>query len=499
MQKVVTPQQMKTIDEYFINRIRIPGIVLMENAAIAVANEIMQHVQNATKGVLILCGGGNNGGDGLALLRQLAMRDIPAYALLFADEADLPPDARTNFDAANRAMLNIEKAQDEASVKAAFYRKPGIVVDALFGTGIHRDIEGLSKTAILYANNLNALKLAVDIPSGVDGKTGKIFGCAFKADITVTFQHIKRGHLLFPGRDYTGRLVIGKISPELNENINESLLEESDIKRMLPERDANSHKGTYGKALLIAGSDGLGGAAKLAANAALRAGCGLLRLALTEPVLKLFADLPEAMANAVAAENWESTDFKKLDALIENSTCIAIGPGMGRKNGAAQVVSYVLKFELPAVIDADGLNALAEFDIVKLSSNVVLTPHPAEMARLLKCTVDEVLNDPLNTAINAANEWGCTVLLKGATSIIAAPNGRVTYNTSGNAGLSKGGSGDVLTGIILSLLAQGLSAYDSARVGAYLLGASADKALGLLGNRAMLARDVISALTDVIN
>ncbi len=493
MKWVVTPQQMSALDAYMINRVGIPGIVLMENAASAAAQEVIRRLPENGR-VLVVCGGGNNGGDGLAVLRQLVMRGVEARAVLLVDPERLTGDARLNYEVAVSCGLRIAR---EVRFDAC-----DLIVDAIFGTGLSRDVSGAFYEVIESINASGIPVVAVDIPSGVDGASGRVRGIAVRACATVTFQCVKYGHLLFPGRELTGELIVAPIGICGEERTRDmgQWLEDEDIAALLPPRKADSHKGANGRALLMAGSEAYTGAALMSAAAALRCGTGLLKVAVPRLVKPAFSALPEAMCIPVGdGGEWDTAASKETASYFDTNDVLALGPGMGSGESVPALLEKALKAKKPIVIDADGLNALARNPhlFALLHENVILTPHPGEMARLMKIGTDEVIDHPRETAVQAADEWGCTVLLKGAVSMIAAPE-KLTVNTTGNAGLAKGGSGDVLTGIILALLAQGLSAYDAARAGSYLLGTSADRALALLEKRWLMPRDVVAAVEETL-
>ncbi len=472
-----------------IENVGIPSIVLMENAARGIADELSEF-----SSVLILCGSGNNGGDGIALLRQLAMRNIKAKCVILSNEERLSRDSLINYKICVNTGLDISFVCDLKELENVFEEKYDALVDAMFGIGLSRPVDGIYKTAIELSNAYNSYKVAVDIASGINSNNGIVMSngedvpCAFKADKTVTMQHLKRGHILNDGRDYSGKVVINKIGvcDKYFENIidndyNEKLVEYADVKKLLPERKINSHKGTYGRALLIAGSENLYGAAVMAARSALKSGAGLLSVVCPQSIKSAFYSLPEAMIYDV-----DRFDFDKLDRF----DAIGCGCGMGRGDSVRDIVNKVIESGKPCVIDADGINALAVGGFERLNENVILTPHPMEMSRLCGEAVGDILSSPVECAVKYAKMWECNIILKGATSIIADKNGAVRYNTSGNPALAKGGSGDTLTGIILALLAQKIKPFEAAYVGAYLLGSSADETVRLLSNRMINASDV---------
>lgn len=278
-------------------------------------------------------------------------------------------------------------------------------------------------------------------------------------------------------------------------------LTHADIKAMLGHRNPNSHKGDNGRGLLVAGSEGMGGAVVLCAAAAQRTGIGTLKVCTTVEVVPAMHVLPEVMALAVAQNNWREVDYEKLSTLINEADCVCIGPGLGKGTVREMLLTLALNAHKPTVIDADGLNTLAAMPnfAMHLHPGVILTPHIGEMSRLCGANANDIINNQLDYAVNFASRWGCTVLLKSAISTIASPDGRFALNATGNSGLAKGGSGDVLAGIILAMIGQKLSQFSAACVGAYLLGASADEALLLLGERMLMARDVIDVIQSTIN
>ncbi|MBR0026997.1 MAG: NAD(P)H-hydrate dehydratase [Clostridia bacterium] len=504
MKKVVTPKTMMECDHNLTKELGIPPELLMETAARAVTERVLCALKAQPGHVLILCAAGNNGGDGIAVLRQLVMAGEECSALLLGDPAKLKDAAKLNYEIVCAAGLPLSVVSSEDELNRLWPNETSVIVDALFGTGLCCDLGGMHLAAVQRANRSHAFRIAVDIPSGIHGETGAVLGDAFRADDTVTFQMVKRGHLLDPGREYAGGLFVSPIAPmpkAMWDRYPDEWLEEEDLTKLLPMRAKNSHKGKNGRALLIAGSNGFAGAAIMSAMSALRGGTGLLRIAHPKGLTGAFSAIPEAMtASASDADDWDASSAEKLSMLLDGCDAAAIGPGLGKGEWRKEMLASTLGYRGKLVIDADGLNALAAAPELfeKLHDKVILTPHPAEMARLCGISTKEVLECPAELAREKAAEWGCVVLLKGAVSVIASPDGCVTFNTTGNPGLAKGGSGDVLTGIILAMLSQGLCAYDAARVGAYLLGASADHAVHALAERALLARDVIGTLPSLV-
>lgn len=445
--------------------------------------------------VVVLCGSGNNGGDGLAILRQLAMRNVKVRAILLAAPEKLTGDALLQYNMAVGSNLPIQTVLTAAEAEAVVLSNVNVLVDAMFGTGLSRPVEDRYLAMIKHVNASKARVVAVDIPSGVDGATGHVLGAAVRADITVTFQHKKIGHLLFPGRALAGKVRVSPIGP-INPPPNSTFqLEREDVQALLPKREQNTHKGTYGRALLCGGSEQYAGAALLCAKSALRAGSGLLHTAVPRGIRPMFAACPDAICHpAGTTDEWDHAAAQDAIALLEPIDAAAVGPGMGKGSGIPVLLQAALESKKPLVIDADGLNAIAANpELLRLlHENVVLTPHPAEMGRLIGKQPKEIAENPLETVRKAAQDWSCTVLLKGATSVIAQGR-KLCLNTTGNPGLAKGGSGDVLTGIILALLAQRLLPFDAACAGAYLLGSTADLAYVMLGMRMLTPSDIVEA------
>lgn len=492
MKPILTPEQSRAFDRTLIEEHGIGGLDLMECAAKGVADIVRSRFHQKDR-ILILCGCGNNGGDGFAILRLLHDAGYPVDGLLWNNPCALRSDALENYRRALRSGCCFLTALPELDPYAC-------IVDALFGTGLSRDIDQETCRLIEQVNQSTAWRIAVDIPSGIDGLTGRVCGAAILAQETVTFQAVKPGLLLPPGRVHAGAIRVHPLSEHALPSVEQYWLEESDVAGLLPPRPIDSHKGKNGRALLCAGSERYTGAALLSARAALRGGAGLLMVAVPSAIKPAFAQIPEAMAIPCGiGGDWDLIAQQDAIRQIGNSSAIGIGCGMGRMEDAALLCS-VLASRLPTVIDADAINLLASQPELRslLHENVVITPHPAEMARFLQCDTASVLADPIRIARETSERFHCVVLLKGATTCIS--DGRAVYlNTSGNPGLAKGGSGDVLTGLLLALLAQNLSPINAACAAAYLLGASADRAYTILGNRMLVAGDVIDAINQEIH
>lgn len=490
MIRTISPQDMREMELAFMKGTGYPSILLMEHAAQAVADEIEAVAGKGAK-VLFVCGSGNNGGDGCAAARLWMQRGGQAEVWLLKSPSQMKGDAGINAcllgscGAVLRVMYG-EEMQIPSGCAA--------IVDALYGTGLSREIAGAALDAVRQINESTLPVIAVDIPSGVDGETGMALGEAVHADVTVTFHRAKHGHMLFPGRTLTGRLVIADIGilSDWDGALGYDVLEETDARSLLAVRPLDGHKGTFGHVLSVAGSAGMAGAACLCAEGALRAGAGLVTAACTIPVLlPLQMNVPCAMAKAVCAGS--AFDVTAADTLVElckGKRALAIGPGLGVSEETYAAITSLLECDTPKVVDADALNMLAAFG-GRVGKRTVLTPHPGEMARLCGVTSAEAAASPVEYAQQLAQEMGACVLLKGATTVIAMGE-EVTLNVTGTSAMATGGSGDVLTGVIASLMAQGMSPYDAARAGAYYHGMAGMAAERALGARAVTASDILA-------
>ena len=482
---VATNETCRAIDRYLMTEQGIPGCILMDTAARGVADAVLNSPRKGKTAVLI--GGGNNGGDGLALMRILKLKGIESIGILCCDPERLKGDALLNYRIAANMRLSMTEELSEIS-------SAEIIVDGLFGTGLDRKIEGRAFDAIELANACSAYRIAIDIPSGMSGDTGEIFGTVFKADETVTVQCIKRGLIVTKYRECVGKLTvcpIGCMVEDIETGFSkEKLIDDEFVRSCLPDRKIVSNKGNFGRTLIFAGSPGMSGAAVMASTAALRVGSGLVNAVVPDSIVQAFGIRPEIMVNAESDSDIKSN--------ISKASAVGIGCGSGKDEKIKKKLYEVLMSRKPCVVDADAINIMDSELLSLLHENCVLTPHPGEMSRLIHTDIKSVIEHPVETAKSFSEKFGTVLLLKSAASVIAAPDGRIRYNISGNPGLAKGGSGDVLTGIISGLLAQGLTAFDAASCGAYLLGQSADTALSLLKNRALIAGDVLDSIAETM-
>ncbi|MBP2655768.1 MAG: nnr [Firmicutes bacterium] len=486
--KVATAAEMRGIDNRAINDFGIPRIVLMENAGCKVARkveEILGGVQGKT--ICIFAGKGNNGGDGFVVARHLETRGAKVKVLLYGSKEAVAGDAKVNLDillktGADIVEINGVRDLDKVKVVAAL---ADCLVDALFGTGFRGEIKDKLAEVVGIISAAGAPVVAVDIPSGIDADNGAVRGVAVKADHTVTFVLPKPGLLFQPGAAYAGEITVADIGIPQEVVMalapRQNVITADEVRRILPERKPWLHKGACGRVLVVAGSPGLTGAAALTSFAAVRSGAGLVTLATAEGLQVILASkLTEVMTRALPQTESGSIGGEAIPYISElaaASDVLAIGPGIGREEETALAMrEVVINAKCPLIIDADGLNALAGYTDVLLNSEAlaVLTPHPGEMSRLTGVTIERINADRLNVARASAAKWGAIVVLKGPGTVVAFPDGEVFINTSGNAGMATGGTGDVLTGIIAGFVAQGLSSHDAAVAGVYIHGLAGD-------------------------
>ncbi|SHG39336.1 NAD(P)H-hydrate epimerase [Thermosyntropha lipolytica DSM 11003] len=510
--KILRAEEMRLIDGMAINEYGIPGIVLMENAGIRtveVINEILGEIRN--KKVVVVAGRGNNGGDGLVIARQLMNGGARVTVFVMGKKEELTPDTRINYEIMQKIKGDIYPLYEPEHMEkfAEEVQKAEIIVDSIYGIGFKGSLQEFEAGVVNIINSRGVPVIAVDIPSGVEADTGKVHSTAVRASHTVTFAAPKWGHILEPGADFTGNLTVADISiPRFlleQSSLKSNLIREETIKPYWGKRKRESHKGTYGHVLVLGGSLGMTGAVSMAAYAALRAGAGLVTAAVPESLLPIVAGFrPEIMTVPLAETGKAAIAVEALPA-IENllgavSVC-AVGCGMSRYLEAKAIMNFILeKAGVPLVIDADGINALAE-DISILKNRqvpVVLTPHPGEMARLLQKSIKEVQADRVEIARSFAVDWNVTLVLKGNKTVVAMPSGDVYVNLTGNPGMATAGSGDVLCGIISGFIAQGLNPQMAAVAGVYVHGRAGDLASMAKGERGLIALDLVEWLPEVL-
>lgn len=510
--KIVKVQEMKDIDQKASLDFGIPSIILMENAGLRTV-EAIEDIMGGSSGkkVCVLAGKGNNGGDGMVVSRHLINAGAEVDTFLLGDKNELTPDALINYQILQRMNARLYPLQAEAGLDRFMLSvlSADLVVDAIYGIGLRGGVNEFESRVINILNWSRRPVVAVDIPSGVEADTGKVYGSAVQATHTVSFALPKLGLLLKPGQDYVGTLSVADISiPSLllnDSHLKHNLINDKLIKPMLKKRNPAGHKGTYGHALVIGGSLGMTGAVMMSSFAALRCGAGLVTAAVPESLVPVIASaLLEVMTTPLAERGECVISLEALPAienLLGTASVCAVGPGMSRYTEARSILNFILENSgIPVVIDADGLNALqGDTDILKNRQvPLVLTPHPGEMARLTGKSIEEIQSRRIEIARKFAEEHELTLVLKGHITVVATRKGDVYLNMTGNPGMATAGSGDVLTGIITALIAQGLNPQQAAVAGVYLHGLAGDQAALDKGERGLVATDLIHYLPQVL-
>ena len=479
-----TGEQMRRADLYTIEEIGVPSMVLMERAALEVVR-CMEEEQLDFRKVLVICGSGNNGGDGYAIARLLHLKGHDV----------------TIFFAGNSQKRSEENAQ-QAKI-AAHYEIPvitnlgteeySVIIDALFGTGLKREVTGHYREVLCSVNQMAGKKVAVDLPSGIHDTTGARMGIAFCADLTVAIAFPKRGLFLQEGNVCAGKILTGDIGIS-SETFSEGTVtfgyEKQDLFLGFPKRKKNSHKGSYGKVLMIAGSKGMSGAAYLSAKAAYAVGAGLVQIYTHEENRVILQQLlPEAIITT-----YDTFDSEQLEKLIQWADLIGIGCGLGKSDTAERVMQYTLKRALvPCVVDADGINILSKHMewIEETNALIVLTPHMKEMSRMLQCSVKELIEQRMEKLHAFVERYKVVCVLKDARTLVAKEHQNTYLNLSGNAAMAKAGSGDVLAGVIVGILAQQCEPYTSACLGVFLHGLAGDMARDKKGAYSVLRKSAV--------
>lgn len=486
-----TGEQMRRADLYTIEEIGVPSMVLMERAALEVVR-CMEEEQLDFRKVLVICGSGNNGGDGYAIARLLHLKGHDV----------------TIFFAGNSQKRSEENAQ-QAKI-AAHYEIPvitnlgteeySVIIDALFGTGLKREVTGHYREVLCSVNQMAGKKVAVDLPSGIHDTTGARMGIAFCADLTVAIAFPRRGLFLQEGNVCAGKILTGDIGIS-SETFSEGTVtfgyEKQDLFLGFPKRKKNSHKGSYGKVLMIAGSKGMSGAAYLSAKAAYAVGAGLVQIYTHEENRVILQQLlPEAIITT-----YDTFDSEQLEKLIQWADLIGIGCGLGKSDTAERVMQYTLKRALvPCVVDADGINILSKHMewIEETNALIVLTPHMKEMSRMLQCSVKELIEQRMEKLHAFVERYKVVCVLKDARTLVAKEHQNTYLNLSGNAAMAKAGSGDVLAGVIVGILAQQCEPYTSACLGVFLHGLAGDMARDKKGAYSVLASDLVAEISSVL-
>lgn len=500
MKYVADAQTMNEIDRYSMEKIGIPSMVLMEKAAMKLVEAMLPEISPNDK-ILAVCGSGNNGGDGVAAARILFEMGYHADIYMAGEEGKASNQMANQLKIARNIGLSVFN-----SVKISEYN---VIIDSLFGVGLKRTIEGKYAEIIEEINVSNKKVFSVDLPSGINGTNGKILGIAIRADYTVTFGCQKFGLLLFPGCEYAGKVIVADIGfpKKAVEAVQpKGFCYEPDDLKLLPIRKKRSNKGTFGRVLVIAGSEEISGAAYLAAKAAYRTGAGLVKVLTPEcnkSVIQCL--LPEALIATYSLDRFH-TEWLKQE--IDWATAVIIGPGIGMTEYSKKMVLYAVEHvRIPLILDADSINLLADEEkyvitdrknnstVLQLPSNIILTPHLKEMSRLTKLSLQHIVSDLYEVATQYRGSY--VLVLKDARTLVIKEE-RMYINVSGNNGMATGGSGDVLTGIIAGLISQGMDNYTAATLGVYIHGLAGDYAASHKNHYSVMASDLIDALTYVL-
>lgn len=518
--QVLTPEEMSRCDQETIAA-GYPEILLMEAAAYGTAEMALEIIEKNLETVkkekkdlkiIILVGKGNNGGDGLAAARILKNWGYEPEIILAGRKDKLTGVNQKNLELAllNRVVF-YEFDNLEADEFITLLEKSDLLIDALLGTGIKGELRGNAEEIIALTKKMdlqNLCILAVDIPSGINGRDGSIAGMALKADYTATMAAYKRGLILYPGRDYAGKIKvidIGINEDTIDKNSSRlKLIEQSEAEKLLPQRLNDSHKGSFGKVAVLAGSRGMTGAAILSTKAALRSGSGLVYLLAAEEIEALTTVQFEELIGIPLPSKAGTITEDSLEQIINFSRkvdLLAAGPGLSASSAVKKVIKGILKnLTIPLVLDADALNSIEDLDDLKnYQGEILLTPHPGEMSRLIDKSIKEINNNRIEVARDFAQEFKVNLILKGAATVIASPDGRAYINKSGCNGMATAGSGDVLTGIVSSLIAQGMDIFEAAALAVYIHAKAGEAAADHKSNFALIAGDIIEALAEVWN
>ncbi len=516
--KVFTPEQMRAFDQTATIEYSIPSIVLMENAALRVVEFLeWKFAPLEDKRIVILCGKGNNGGDGFAIARHLVEKVEDLRVLLACQIGDFKGDAATNYQAFDRSFNKNSNTIEfvEAVPGLPFDEmlpacggegyQADIILDALLGTGFHGEVTDWHlNDALYFFQQMRGAKISVDLPSALNAESGEAAKLASKPDYTITFAAPKRGMLLRDGIERCGEIWVGDIGTAPTQMAQTEtrceVLDRATAHNLLPHRAVDAHKGTAGRVVICGGSRGMSGAPALASTAALRVGAGLCIACVPDRVLDVFAsNILEATSHALPCDDEGRLIPRAADKMPDiwhAANVVALGPGLSRSEGALEFARRVVReCHLPLIIDADALYALRAIadDVKARTAATILTPHPGEMAELMESDAKTVNENRLEIAVQCAQKYNAFVVLKGARSVVAAPNGQTWFNLSGNAGMATGGSGDVLTGTIAGLLAQLKDALDATLLGVYLHGLAGDIEYSKRGN-GLIAHDIADAL-----
>lgn len=493
MQYILTGEQMKRADRYTIETIGIPSMVLMERAALGVLDALETDKADLSH-VLIVCGSGNNGGDGYALARLLHLKGCLVEVCFIGSEEKRSPE--------NKKQKEICDFYQIPMIEQPITDDYTLIVDAIFGIGLTRKITGAYYSMITRLNQMHGMKIALDVPSGIHDTSGQIMGVAFQADLTVAIAYLKRGLLFGDGREHAGIVRVADIGISQQALRAEKPLsytyDREDLLTRYPKRSEESHKGTFGRVLLIAGSRGMSGAAYLSAKAVYAAGAGLVQIYTSADNRVILQELlPEAIITT-----YEGYDENELKERMKWADVIAIGPGLSQSETAFSLVKAVLYYaQVPCVLDADALNIVSRHKdwLLEAEQPLILTPHMKEMARLSGCTTEQIKDERFERAVLFAKEYALVLVLKDARTLVVKKDTDIFINTTGSSAMAKGGSGDVLTGILAGILAQGSMPYEAATLAVCLHGLAGDRARDKKGSYSVLAGDIIDGIGEVLH
>ena len=494
MKKIVNCRQMKNLDRHTIERKKVPSLVLMERAALAVAEEMVKE-PDRLKNTLVVCGMGNNGGDGAAIARILSLWGYQVSMFFLGNPSHMSEETRTQKEICGSYQIT--------ETNNPCWSEYTTIVDAIFGIGLSRDVQGEYKMVMEQINQSHAYVWAVDIPSGINGDTGTVMGTAIQADETVTFAFAKAGHYLYPGTSFCGKLHVKDLGIYMEPDDEEEYLycpETSDFK-LFPERKKDGNKGTFGKILIAAGSYNMAGAAYLSARAALLTGAGMVKIHTVEENRMILQQLlPEALLYTDSKENREERK-KMWQKNLDWADVVLLGPGIGQDQRAREMTAFYLEnCRKPMVVDADALNIISVEPHLKslLGQHCILTPHMGEFSRLTGISISKLKNDPVSYAKRTVKALGAVCVAKDARTVTALTDETVYLNLSGNDGMATAGSGDVLSGILGGLLGQYKAFAMVAPLGVYLHGLAGDEACRTVGKRCMTAADILQGLAAVL-
>lgn len=500
---LVTAEEMREIDRLTIEDAGIPGLVLMENAGRRTAEVVMDVLEELEEGpAVVVCGHGNNGGDGFVVARYLHNNGVDVHCVLVSPRDRVEGDALRQLDIVDTLGVPVYEAHEEWGEEAELVLDiAAVVVDAVLGTGLQDAVRGSAAEAIMRINGAEGYIVAVDLPSGLSADTGQVMGAAVVADVTVTFGLPKRGLVIHPGLEHAGELVLADISipPAVVDHVRPVAYLSDDLEApYLPQRPPNTHKGHYGHILIVGGAPGMAGAPLMSAMAALRSGAGLVSI-ITDVrcQMQMEARFLELMVGA----GWAPGDVPHDGIVVacETRDAVVVGPGLEPDETGRAVLEAVLAADVPVICDAGAITLLADMEIPERSAPLIITPHPGEAGLLLECTAGEVQADRFGAITALARRLGCIVVLKGARTLVASMDNGIAVNTTGNAGLATAGSGDVLAGIIGALSVRFDDPFEAARVAVHVHGKCGDEVAEQLGQDSLIAGDLIGALPSVLN